>query len=229
MRFLNYLDEKVVRSNISFVDIDETLFYTFAKVIVIDTITGKKIRKLSNVEYNNYKIKDGEEFNFDQFSDAKFFKETSKPIIPMINRLKKMIKNIKKYSYNSKIILLTARANFDNKNLFLQSFKDVGIDTDFKNFYIERSGNLKTGTTEERKEKIIMKYLKTGNFQTVRMFDDYQGNLSKFMKIADKIDDKTLEKVKIKFEVPDNKWTMQFIALEALENGSLKKYGEKTI
>jgi hypothetical protein len=40
---------------ITFIDIDETIFRTFAMINVLDKETGKVIKKLNNQEFNTYK------------------------------------------------------------------------------------------------------------------------------------------------------------------------------
>ena len=89
MRLSNYLLNElssIYGKGITFVDVDEVLFNTFAKIYVIKN--DKIIKKLSNQEFNTYKLKSGESFNYDEFRDADLFYNTSKPIIPTINRLK---------------------------------------------------------------------------------------------------------------------------------------------
>ena len=49
-------------------DIDETLFHTKAKVAVVKD--GKVVRMLDNQEFNTYKRKAGEEYDFKEFRSA---------------------------------------------------------------------------------------------------------------------------------------------------------------
>ena len=117
-------------------DVDETMFITKAKVNVVKN--GKIIKKLNNQEFNAYKKKPGEEFDFGEFKNAKVFNTTSTPIARMIDKVKVILKNaIRK---GSKVIIVTARPNFDNKKLFLDTFRKQGIDID--KIYVERAGNL---------------------------------------------------------------------------------------
>ena len=51
-------------STLHFFDIDETVFNTFAKIIVRDKDTGDEIAQLTNQQFNSYKLKDNEEFDF---------------------------------------------------------------------------------------------------------------------------------------------------------------------
>lgn len=102
MRLKNFLNEKIqkIGLGITFVDIDETLFNTFAKINVVKD--SKIIKQLSNSEYNEYKKKEGESFDFSEFRDSKLFYDTSKPIKKMIDKISIIVdraeKNIlKKY------------------------------------------------------------------------------------------------------------------------------------
>ena len=46
----------------------------------------------------------------------------------MINKVKAILKNATRAG--SKVIIVTARPNFDNKNYFLDTFRQQGIDID---------------------------------------------------------------------------------------------------
>jgi predicted secreted acid phosphatase len=216
MRLYTYLNERKSEygKGITFVDIDETVFSTFAKIHVIDKETGEVIRKLDNQEFNFYQLKDNEEFDFKEFEDAKLFRQTSKPIIPTIERLKRMISMLKKNKRGSKIIFLTARSDFDNKQEFLQTFREHGIDVDFRpTVYIERVGNLKSGTIPERKERVILSYLKREQFRRVRMIDDHDKNVKQFLNMTNKISNDIIEDVRQEYNIPENEPVMEFFGL----------------
>ena len=74
---------------LSIFDIDETLFYSKAKVKVVKD--GKVIKSLDNVQFNNYKLGNGEDFDFGEFKSAKIFNQTSTPIGRMIAKAKAII------------------------------------------------------------------------------------------------------------------------------------------
>ena len=59
-------------------DVDETMFMTKAKVHVVKN--GKVIKKLDNQQFNTYKKKPGEEFDFGEFKNAEVFNRTSTQI-----------------------------------------------------------------------------------------------------------------------------------------------------
>ena len=183
---LTETDNSIAGNAISFIDIDETTFHTFAKIGVFKN--GKKIKSLNNQEFNTYDLQPGESFNFDEFRDSEVFNKTSTPINEMIKKIKKLIDCIKLHGKPEKVIFLTARADFNNKELFLKTFREHGIDVDIPNVYVERSGNLTNiKSIADRKKVTILKYLKTGEFSAVRMYDDDNKNLQTFMELGNEI------------------------------------------
>jgi len=172
--FKQHLHENVRGKGLTVFDIDETLFQTQALIHVKKD--GKTISKLTNQEYNEYKLKPGEEFDYGEFRNAKVFDETSIPIWSMIKKARAIIQNAVKAG--SKVIIVTARANFDDKKTFLNTFKRYGIDID--NVYVERAGNLGLGSSAKNKRFIFHKYLRSGKYDRVRFFDDAMSNLTMF-------------------------------------------------
>jgi len=221
MKFNKYLGNRKGRS-VTFCDVDECIFRTFAKIKIIKD--GKEINKLNNQEYNSYKLNDGESFGYGEFRSAKIFNETSIPIPQTVNRIKKMLKIIKETGSKSKIIFLTARADFDSKATFIKTFEDHGINMDKKNVYVERAGNLETGSTEARKKKIILDYLKTGLYRRVRLLDDYEPNLKALLDIRDSLPKEIRDKVRYTYKLNENENPIRFWALWVDGNGDLKEY-----
>lgn len=180
-------------------DIDDTLFHTQAKVKVIKDNTV--IHQLSSSEYNSYKLKPGEAFDYSEFRSAKHFAETSKPINRMVAKLKAILRNVKN-TENSKVIIVTARNDFDERDVFLDAFRKHGIDID--SIRVERAGKL-PGSSATAKKAIFTKYLQQG-YKRVRLFDDHPDNLDALLSL--------------KREFPDTK----IEAYLALPNGSIKTY-----
>ena len=180
LSFLSYLEEQSKDGGgLTIFDIDDTLFHTTAKVAVKKD--GKIVRELSNQEFNDYKLKPGEEFDFGQFRNAKKFKEQSVPIDRMMEKAKAILKNVQKKP-NSKVIIVTARDDFDDKEVFLDTFKKYGFDID--NVRVERAGKIRGDYIPALKKVIIIhNYLKAGNFSRVRLFDDSMTNLKEFLKL----------------------------------------------
>lgn len=156
-------------------DIDDTLFRTTAQIKVMKD--GKVVRSLNNQEFNTYKLRPGESFDFGEFRNADKFNKESIPIRPMIAKLKAIMKN----AGDSKVIMLTARADFDDKKMFLDTFRKYGIDID--KIYVHRSGNL-SGSPSQNKSVIIKKYLDTGKYTRVRLYDDAISNIKMFIRLS---------------------------------------------
>ncbi len=191
-RFINEMASHK-KNGITFFDIDETLYRTFAKIKVLDA-SNKLVKELDNQQFNTYKLKKGEHYNFSEFRDASLFSKTSIPIKKTIDRVKKMLKAIHDKGSQSKIVFLTARSDFDDKHRFLNTFKKDGINID--KIYVERAGNMQTGTISQRKKKIIMKYLDTGKYLKVRMVDDDITNIKDFLSIQSDIPESTYNNIR---------------------------------
>lgn len=163
--------------NLSVWDIDETLFQTKAQVHVLKD--GKRIKSLSNKEFNTYKLKKGETFDFTEFRDAKLFSKTSVPIQRAID---KAAKTLRAYSNlpNSKVIVLTARSDFDDPRTFLSTFERYGLN--MNSVHVHRAGNLGMPSAEA-KRVFIKQYLDTGRYKSVSLFDDDKRNLDVFLSL----------------------------------------------
>ena len=195
--FLNELSSEYGRG-ITFIDIDETIFKTFATINVINKNTGDLVKKLNNQEYNTYKLKDDEDFSFHEFRSAKIFKDTSIPISKTIQRIKRIFQNIDRRGSN--VVLLTARANFDNKKTFLDKFREIGLPID--KIKVELTGNFfenpdaykrlikKVGMPKgvsDAKNKVIMDYISTGEYRRVRLIDDDMKNITDFLSLEKEV------------------------------------------
>ena len=154
-------------------DIDDTLVNTETKVHVVKD--DQIIRSLNSHVFTHYKLQPGEKFDFEDFRNAREFFEKSKPIIPMMRQLKQDI------ATGNKVVMVTARADFDDKELFLDTFRKYGIDIDKVHVY--RAGNSKQGTTEERKKAIIKHLLDKDDYSKAIMYDDAKPNLNTFIEL----------------------------------------------
>ena len=184
--FITYLEEAQGKG-LTIFDIDETMFITRAKVHVVKN--GKVIKKLDNQEFNTYKKKPGEDYDFGEFKNAEVFNRTSTPIARMINKVKVILKNATKAG--SKVIIVTARPNFDNKKIFLDTFRKQGIDID--KIYVERAGNLGSGPAADNKRVIFKKYLNQKIYKRIRLFDDAKSNLKVFLSLQKDYPDVSFE------------------------------------
>lgn len=155
-------------------DIDDTLLHTTAKIKVVDN-NGNVVRELTNQEFNQYNLQPGEQFDFGEFRNAEKFRQESKPIVPMIRKLKTILA----HAGNANVIMLTARADFDDKETFLQTFQDLGID--MSRVHVHRAGNLPGDAIPAEKKAVwVRKYLNTKQYAHVRLYDDSMSNLRVF-------------------------------------------------
>lgn len=161
-----------MQNTLNVFDIDETLFHTTAKILVVKD--GKIVYNLTNTEFNTYSLKDGEWFDFSEFKSAKKFME-SVPIPQLITRAKFHSRDVK-----SKVVLVTARANFDDKDKFLSVLQLHGLDV--KKIRVERAGNIQSDYSVATKKYIIIyNYLNTLMYNKVRLYDDSLENLKVFL------------------------------------------------
>jgi hypothetical protein len=162
-------------------DIDDTLLHTTAQIKVIKD--GTPIRSLTNQEFNNYKLGPGEEFDFGEFRNAQKFEEESVPIGPMLDKLKQDLASGKN------VVMLTARADFDNQKAVWRTFKRHGIDIN-KDVHLFRAGNLPGNESPAVKKAIhVSKWLGTGNYSKIVMYDDSEKNLTVFKSLEKKFPD----------------------------------------
>lgn len=177
-KFKDYLEEtKDLPGTLNVFDIDDTLFHTTAKITVLKD--GKPVKELTNQEFNTYKLEPGESFDFSQFRDSEKFYHESVPISRMLNKARAILKNMRP---NSKVIIVTARADFNDKNRFLDTFRKHKFPID--RVRVERAGNINDIHGVAIKKTIIIRnYLNTNIFNKVRLFDDSMENLRVFLKL----------------------------------------------
>jgi len=192
---INYIlssDTDASKRVINFIDIDDTLFKTGAKVKVLDK-DGNVVTELNSEEFNTYKLKPGEHYDFSNFLDSDIFFNTAKPIKSVLDKINMLLNNAR----NNRIIFLTARADMKDKQKFLDTFRKYGIPVDNKNIvYIERAGNLNLKPSEAKKI-IVRKYITNSDYDIVRLIDDSEDNLSKFLELREEFPDKKFEAIRV--------------------------------
>jgi FMN phosphatase YigB (HAD superfamily) len=172
-------------------DIDDTLVHTQTKVHVVKD--GQVTKELNSHDFTHYKLQDGESFDFENFRNAQEFFNNSKPIIPMMNQLKQDI------ATGNKVVMVTARADFDDRELFLDTFRKYGVD--MNKVHVYRAGNMQGKMqTEEKKKIIIRDLLNKGKYTKAIMYDDAVPNLQSF--------------VELKAEYPQTKFYAWHVSLE---------------
>jgi len=172
-------------------DIDDTLVHTDTKVHVIHN--GKTVAHLNSHEFTHYKLKSGEHFDFGRFRDAQEFFEKSRPNLPMIKQLKQDI------ATGNKVVMVTAREDFNDREIFLNTFRRFGID--MSKVHVYRAGNIKDKIqTEEKKKIIIRKLLNQQDYSKAIMYDDAVPNLDAF--------------ISLKKEYPDTRFYAWHVSLD---------------
>jgi len=185
--FIQYLNEQR-HGSLHVVDVDDTLFHTTARVRVRNA-AGKIIRYLTNQEFNDYKLKPGERYDYKEFKSARKFSRESKPIHKVIDKINKIQSNLKKKK-NSRVIINTARADFDNKREFLNTFRKQGMDID--KIHVHRAGNIPGDELPAlKKVKIIKQYLDKNSHKKVIMYDDSRTNLKALLNMKKEYPDVT--------------------------------------
>jgi hypothetical protein len=176
-------------------DIDDTLVHTQTKVHVVKD--GQVTKELNSHEFTHYKLQPGEQFDFENFRNAKEFFNNSKPIIPMMNQLKQDI------ATGNKVVMVTARADFDDRELFLDTFRKYGVN--MNKVHVYRAGNMTQKVqTEEKKKIIIRNLLNQGRYTKAIMYDDAEPNLQSF--------------IELKKEYPKTKFYAWHVSLEGEAN-----------
>lgn len=207
--FSNFLTEEnkeTATGGLHMFDVDDTLFHTTAKIHVKDK-TGKTVKTLDNSEFNTHTLPKDHHYDFSEFRNADKFHKESKPISKMIGKIKAIHQNVMKKP-GSKVILNTARADFDDKNKFLDKFKQHGIDID--NIHVERAGNIPGDEhPSEKKAQVVRNHLARQNYKHVSLYDDSKSNLNRLLKM--------------KQEYPN----VKFHAYHVQPDGSTKKYKDE--
>ena len=184
------LEEKLNRTGsneLVIFDIDDTLLHTTAQIKVIDSETGNPKLNLTNQQFNNYKLKPGEEFDFGEFRDAAKFEEESVPIGPMLDKLRSDLASGKN------VVMLTARADFDNQKAVWRTFKRHGIDIN-RDVHLYRAGNQPGDSSPAVKKAIhVSEWLTSGKYNRVVMYDDSEKNLSVFKSLEKRFPDVEFE------------------------------------
>jgi FMN phosphatase YigB (HAD superfamily) len=207
LTFKQFLTEEtsVQAGTLHVFDIDDTLLRPSALIHVKQN--GQTVKRLSNQEFNDHNLPPGHEYDFTEFRDAEKFRNESQPIMPMIEKVKAILANIKANpSSKSRIIMNTARGDFDNKDVVLDTFRQYGID--MNHIHLHRAGNIPgSALPAEKKLVYIRRYLHQHPYEEVHMYDDSKTNLTYFLKLTT--------------EFPNTK----FVAWLVNQHGRVQKFG----
>lgn len=146
-------------------DLDDTIINTTADILI--TRKGVPYKRISNAEFNNYKLKLGEKFCFDEFEDPYILSQST--FTRYWNTLKR------EYSKGTHIGILTARGDC---NLIRNFFLNNGID--IKDELVmainDPSLNLESNSIQNKKAEVIG-LLANAGYDTIIFFDDNEPNL----------------------------------------------------
>lgn len=159
---------------IAIFDLDDTLFTSEAKIKVL--LDGRVVSRLTPSEYNKYVLLDNEQYDFSEFISSEIFNRTAKPIRHVIDLFMCFIES------GTDVCIVTAREDLDNKETFLETFRNHGIDID--KAHVHRAGNIGFGPAA--KKQVIDQLLSTQKYNSAFMFDDHKGNLEAFQELNTK-------------------------------------------
>lgn len=163
-------------------DIDDTLFTTDAKIHV--TENGHRRYSLTPHELNSFVLEDGHQLDFSDFRCSSKFANTAKPVKNMFRNAKRMMRRMT----NTDFIIVTARADLTDRDLFLATFQKHGFPVHRTHVY--RAGNLNRPSAEAKRIKIDNILRKThGQYKQVMMFDDSRSNLKEFESLQEHYSD----------------------------------------
>jgi hypothetical protein len=149
--------------------------YLNVKSLINELEHGKPTRHYGWFEQQNMLLEEYREY-FGDFSNAREFFENAKPIIPMINQLKRDINT------GNKVVMVTARSDFNDRELFLDTFRKYGVD--MNKVHVYRAGNMTDKiSTEEKKKIIINRLLDKEQYNKAIMYDDAVPNLNAFVSL----------------------------------------------
>jgi hypothetical protein len=150
-------------------DVDETLFSHGKKgkpnvKVHVNDESGKRVKSLSNQEFNTHKLEKGHKYDFSEFQSAKKFKETS-------SANKKVIKDVKrKQARGQNVHIITARSKFDEPKEFHGHLKKHGVDVPMNK--IHYTGGMKGGDVGKKKVDVANAVAKQSGAKKTHMYDD---------------------------------------------------------
>lgn len=164
-------------------DLDETLVSHDNEVlkIYVKNKDEKVVRTLTNQEYNYDVLSVGESYDFSDFTSAYLFKESSTPIPKMIQKMKSIHKK------NKNVEILTARSDFDDKDLFGYILEEYGID--INQIHVRRAGNIDAKSTSEAKSLFVSSLIGDYGYNKIHLYDDNLQNLTEFLGLKEKYND----------------------------------------
>ena len=163
-------NEYIAENSVHFFDVDKTLMDTGNTHVHVKDEHGNTVEKLDPQEYNHHKLKPGHSYDFHEFGSSEKFAKSAKPIRKVLAKMNAIKKN------GGKTEILTARADFDDKDKFAKKWKSFGVDIGPGQTHVRRAGNIKL-PTHEAKAKIISDQIKKNGYKKVHLYDDHMPNI----------------------------------------------------
>jgi hypothetical protein len=214
-----YIEEKArgtrKKTTVHAYDVDETLFGHGKKgkpnvQVHVKDASGKRVKSLSNQEFNTHKLDKGHSYDFSEFQSAKKFSQTASPN-------KKVIKDIKrKQARGQNVHLITARSRFDNPSEFQGHLKRHGVNVDKKN--IHYTGGMKGGDIGKKKVDVANAVAKQSGAKTTHMYDDAAKVHKAFEK--EKSENPTSKTIKTHMVAPDSSGESRVRSFQATKGGT---------
>lgn len=151
-------------------DLDDTIIHTTAKISVFKN--GECVKKLTNTEFNDYVLKSGETFGFEEFDDFDIL--SSSKFTPYWETLKR------EYKKGTHVGILTARSNCTMIRRFFMN-NGIRIKSELVMAVNDPSLGL-NGTIQERKSEAIS-ILANAGYKLFIFFDDNEPNLKSAKKL----------------------------------------------
>lgn len=175
-------DRKPKKKVIHIFDMDDTLFwYNETEASPMVHVYGpdeRLVTRLTVAEHESHDLSPGYYFSYNEFKSAEKFFGIANPIPKMIAKLNSLV------SSNKDVVIVTARTDFDDRDLFLKKLEISGIPIDY--VHVHRSGNIKERyeTTAAAKRRMIENIIQDGHYTHVEMWDDSEENLREVLSLS---------------------------------------------
>jgi len=152
-------------------DLDETLFhYPDGMYMYVRDKEHNIVKTITSQQYYDNNLEPDQYYDFGDFRSSKIFAERATPIVEMIQNLRAYVAG------GCKVEIMTARTDFDDKELFAATMLKHKID--IKNdVHVRRAGNLGLSSSAENKAVFLNCLLESGEYKKLIFYDDSIQNL----------------------------------------------------
>lgn len=156
-------------------DLDDTLIKSKAKIYVLND-QNEVIRTLTPAQYNHYRRKDGEHFNYDEFDNEEILNNSK------FMKLWETLKSF--YNMGVNVGIVTAR---EDKEMLIRFFLRNGMDINrYLIFAVGGSKSKFKGRIQDRKRQVI-EHLSARGYKNFLFYDDNKDNLNEVVQMRDRI------------------------------------------